>query len=163
LMPDDIDIVGFLDEFPQAEVALLAQGLQRAVVPDGRSSVAHRAQPSSVLLDAARPNVTIFLSREETRLWAAGVLEHLAVRAGRVRGGGLGAAQLPRPSPPPPGGRGPELAAEGGGRRKSGLSTSSTSGGRGSEPEAEGGSDRGVPSGGVAAESPRPSPPPQGG
>jgi hypothetical protein len=84
LMPDDIDIMDFIDEFPETEVALLAQGLQRVVVPDGTNAIAHRAQPSSVLLDAARPNVTIFLSREEIALWAAGTLDHLAKRAGRV-------------------------------------------------------------------------------
>lgn len=82
LLADDIDVIAFLDEYPAAEVALLAQGLQRAVLPDSR--IAHRAQPSSVLLDAARPNVTIFLSEEETRLWPAGAIEHLAARAGRV-------------------------------------------------------------------------------
>lgn len=84
LMPDDIDIMDFIDEFPETEVALLAQGLQRVVVPDGTNAIAHRAQPSSVLLDAARPNVTIFLSREEITLWPAGTVDHLARRAGRV-------------------------------------------------------------------------------
>ncbi|MEX2373620.1 MAG: carbohydrate kinase family protein, partial [Dehalococcoidia bacterium] len=82
LLPDDIDVGDFLDAYPGAEVALLAQGLQRAVLPDG--GIAHRAQPASVLLDAARPNVTIFLAAEETVLWPAAALTHLVARAGRV-------------------------------------------------------------------------------
>src|SRR5690606_1487357 len=87
------------DDYPGAEVALLAQGLQRAVVPaasgapEGEQAgdqpgdlgvVMHRAQPSSVLLDAARPNVSIFLSEEEVELWPAGAVAHLAARAARV-------------------------------------------------------------------------------
>ena len=82
LLAEDIDVTAFIDDYPTAEVGLLAQGLQRAVLPDQR--IAHRAQPSSVLVDAARPNVTIFLSAEETRLWPAGAIEHLAARAARV-------------------------------------------------------------------------------
>lgn len=82
LLGEDIDVVAFIDEYPDAEVGLLAQGLQRAVLPDNR--IAHRAQPSSALLDAARPNVSIFLSEEEIALWAAGALEHLARRCARV-------------------------------------------------------------------------------
>jgi len=82
LLSEDVDVVAFIDDFPEAEVGLIAQGLQRAVLPD--QQIAHRAQPSSVLLDAARQNVTIFLSEEETRLWPAGSIEHLAARAGRV-------------------------------------------------------------------------------
>src|SRR5690606_2407963 len=82
LLPEDVDVVAFIDEYPTAEVALLAQGLQRAVLPDGR--IAHRAQPSSALLDAARPNVSIFLSDEETSLWHAGAIEHLVARCARV-------------------------------------------------------------------------------
>lgn len=82
LLPEEIDVVAFIDEYPTAEVALLAQGLQRAVLPDGR--IAHRAQPSSVLLDAARPNVSVFLSAEEVALWPSGAVEHLAARAARA-------------------------------------------------------------------------------
>ena len=82
LLAEDIDVVAFIDEYPTAEVGLLAQGLQRAVLPDNR--IAHRAQPSSALLDAARPNVSIFLSEEEIALWPAGALDHLARRCGRV-------------------------------------------------------------------------------
>jgi sugar/nucleoside kinase (ribokinase family) len=84
LMPEDIDVLDFIEEYPHAEVALLAQGLQRVVLPDGTDAIAHRAQPSSVLLDAARPNVTIFLSRDEIALWPAGAVDHLARRAARV-------------------------------------------------------------------------------
>ncbi len=90
LLPDEVDVLAFIDDYPAAEVALLAQGLQRAVVPDDRGDtggeglVMHRAQPSSVLLDAARPNVSIFLSQEEVELWPAGALAHLAARAARV-------------------------------------------------------------------------------
>jgi len=82
LLAEDIDIGGFIDEYPRAEVGLLAQGLQRAVLPDQR--IAHRAQPASALLDAARPNVSIFLSEEEIGLWAAGILHHLVARCARV-------------------------------------------------------------------------------
>ena len=35
-------------------------------------------------MDAARPNVSIFLSEDEVRLWPAGTLTHLATRAARV-------------------------------------------------------------------------------
>jgi len=84
LMPEDIDVLEFIDAYPAAEVGLLAQGLQRAVLPDGQQTIANRAQPSVVLLDAARPNVTVFLSRQETRLWAVGTIEHLAARCARV-------------------------------------------------------------------------------
>lgn len=82
LLQDDVDAVAFIDEYPTAEVALVAQGLQRAVLPDHR--IAHRAQPSALLLDAARPNVSIFLAEDETRLWPAGALDHLAARSARV-------------------------------------------------------------------------------
>ena len=82
LLAEDVDIVAFIDEYPTAEVGLLAQGLQRAVLPDQR--IAHRAQPASALLDAARPNVSIFLSEEETALWAAGALDYLVARCARV-------------------------------------------------------------------------------
>jgi len=82
LLAEDVDVVAFIDEYPRAEVGLLAQGLQRAVLPDQR--IAHRAQPSSALLDAARPSVSIFLSEEEIALWAAGVLDHLVARCARV-------------------------------------------------------------------------------
>ncbi|MDA1010434.1 MAG: carbohydrate kinase family protein [Chloroflexi bacterium] len=82
LLPDEVDVTAFIDEAPQAEVAVLAQGLQRSVLPDG--TIAHRAQPSSILLDAARPQVSIFLSRDEIRLWPAGAIEHLAARSARV-------------------------------------------------------------------------------
>src|SRR5690606_19314516 len=78
----DIDVLAFIDEYPAAEVALLAQGLQRSVLPD--NGIANRAQPSSVLLDAARPNVSIFLAEDEVALWPAGAVEHLAARAARV-------------------------------------------------------------------------------
>lgn len=82
LLPDDVDVLAFVEEYPGAEVALIAQGLQRAILPDDR--VAHRAQPSSVLLDAARPNVSVFLSEEEVGLWPSGALGHLAARCARV-------------------------------------------------------------------------------
>lgn len=84
LMPEDVDVLGFIDEYPMAEVGLLAQGLQRVVVPDGEHTVMNRAQPSSALLDALRPNVSVFLSREEVELWPAGALGHLAARCARV-------------------------------------------------------------------------------
>lgn len=84
LMPEDVDVLAFIDEYPGAEVALLAQGLQRAVLPDESRTIAERAQPSSVLLDALRPNVSVFLSRDEVALWPAGTLDYLAARAARV-------------------------------------------------------------------------------
>jgi ribokinase len=82
LLAEDVDVVSFIDEYPTAEVGLLAQGLQRAVLPDSR--IAHRAQPASALIDSARPNVSIFLSEEEIALWPAGGLEHLVARSARV-------------------------------------------------------------------------------
>lgn|GEM_PF-1938484 len=98
LMPEDVDVLDFIDEHPTSEVALLAQGLQRAVAPDGEQTVMHRAQPSSVLLDALRPNVSVFLSREEVELWPVGALEHLAARCARVvvTDGARGATVLDR-------------------------------------------------------------------
>lgn len=83
LMPDDIDVLAFVEAYPEAQIGLLGQGLQRAVLP-GSDVIAHRAQPSSVLLDAARPNVTIVLSEEEIALWPAGALAHLVEGAARV-------------------------------------------------------------------------------
>ncbi|MEX2375589.1 MAG: carbohydrate kinase family protein [Dehalococcoidia bacterium] len=82
LLPEDVDVLAFVDEFADAQVAVIAQGLQRAVLPDGR--IAHRVQPSSALIDAARPNVSIFLSDDEVRMWPVGAIEYLAVRAARV-------------------------------------------------------------------------------
>ena len=71
LLPDDIDVAAFLDIFaerlPEAETALLAQGLQRAVAPDG--TIDELDAPSEALLDAARPRVTICLSAEDTARW----------------------------------------------------------------------------------------------
>ncbi len=83
LMPEDVDVAELLDEWPEAEVGLLAQGLQRVVLPEGRA-IANRAQPSSVLVDAARPNVSMFLSDDEVRLWPSGAITHLAARCARV-------------------------------------------------------------------------------
>lgn len=82
LLPEDIDIASFLDRWPETETALLAQGLQRRV--DAEGAVTHLDAPSEALRDAARPNVTVFMSEEETSPWPAGALGDLARRAGRV-------------------------------------------------------------------------------
>ncbi|MSQ29576.1 MAG: hypothetical protein EXR68_03700 [Dehalococcoidia bacterium] len=70
LLPDDVDVAAFLDRAPGAEIALLAQGLQRAVAPDG--AIAELDGPTAALLDPARPEVTICLSEEEAARWEPG-------------------------------------------------------------------------------------------
>ncbi|MDA0271360.1 MAG: PfkB family carbohydrate kinase, partial [Chloroflexi bacterium] len=76
LLPEDIDLPSFLDRWPQADVGLLAQGLQRRVGA-GRI-VEHLEAPSGALIAAARPKVTVFLSEEETEAWPEGALAALA-------------------------------------------------------------------------------------
>ena len=85
LLLDDIDVTAFLDEFaddPEVEVALLAQGLQRAVANDG--AIEHLDTPSAALIDAARPGVTVCLSAEETAGWSRSDLAALVARSKRV-------------------------------------------------------------------------------
>ena len=85
LLPDDIDVPAFLDACaagPEVEVALLAQGLGRQVAADG--AITDPASPSQVFFDVARPNVTLFLSAEETAGWAPGDLDALVARSKRV-------------------------------------------------------------------------------
>ncbi|GMU40449.1 MAG: hypothetical protein AMXMBFR23_13150 [Chloroflexota bacterium] len=82
LLPEDINIASFLDRWPEAEVALLAQGLQRVVEAD--RTVTHLRVPAGPLLAAARGNVSIFLSEEETGTWSPGALDALARGARRV-------------------------------------------------------------------------------
>ncbi|MDP2328202.1 MAG: hypothetical protein Q8M79_08960, partial [Dehalococcoidia bacterium] len=82
LLPDDIDIASFLDRWPEAETALLAQGLQRDT--DAEGVVHHHATPGPALLAAARANVTVFLSEEEIEAWPQGALDALARSARRV-------------------------------------------------------------------------------
>jgi 1D-myo-inositol 3-kinase len=76
LLPDDIDLPSFLDRWPQADVGLLAQGLQRRIGANG--IVEHLEAPSDALITAARTNVTVFLSEEETEAWPKGALAALA-------------------------------------------------------------------------------------
>ncbi len=82
LIPGDLDVVSFLDRWPSVRTGLLAQGLQRRRLDDGAVRVV--GAPSPTLLAAARPNVTIFLSREEVARWSPGALARLASRAERV-------------------------------------------------------------------------------
>jgi len=85
LLPDDIDVPAFLDAFagdPDVEVALLAQGLQRAVAPDG--AIEHLDAPPAALIEAARPTVTVCLSAEETAGWSRSDLDALVARSKRV-------------------------------------------------------------------------------
>jgi sugar/nucleoside kinase (ribokinase family) len=78
LLPDDVDIESFLDLQPDA-CALLAQGLQRLLAPNG--TVIHRDEPSDVLRAAARDRVSIFLSEEEVAPWSEDDLDDIAARA----------------------------------------------------------------------------------
>ena len=84
LLPDDIDVPAFL-ALGAEETAVIAQGLQRSVGPDG--AIVERDAPSEALLDTARPAATLCLSAEETDRWTAhhpGALGDLVARCRRV-------------------------------------------------------------------------------
>ena len=84
LLPDDIDIPAFLD-LGVEETAVIAQGLQRTVAPDG--TIEHLDMPSPALRDAARSHVTLCLSAEETGRWESrspGALGELVARSRRL-------------------------------------------------------------------------------
>ena len=81
LLSDDIDTPAFL-ELGVEEAALIAQGMQRRRLDDGAVRVV--GAPSPALLGAARPNVTIFLARDEVARWSPGALARLASRVERV-------------------------------------------------------------------------------
>ena len=81
LLPDDIDAPAFLALGAQ-ETALIAQGMQRSIAADG--AIEELDAPSEALLDAARPDVTLCLSSDETDRWPAGALGHLAGRSRRI-------------------------------------------------------------------------------
>ena len=78
LLPDDIDIESFLDLQPDA-CALLAQGMQRLLAPNG--TIIHRGAPSEALRVAARDRVSIFLSEDEVAQWSEDDIDDLAARA----------------------------------------------------------------------------------
>ena len=78
LLPEDVDVESFLDLQPDA-CALLAQGLQRLLAPNG--TVIHRDAPSEALRAAARDRVSIFLSEDEVAAWSEDDLDDLAARA----------------------------------------------------------------------------------
>ncbi len=82
LIAGDLDVASFLDRWPGTRVGLLAQGMQRRRLDDGAVRVV--GAPSPALLGAARPNVTIFLARDEVARWSPGALARLASRVERV-------------------------------------------------------------------------------
>ncbi|MEI6136506.1 MAG: PfkB family carbohydrate kinase [Chloroflexota bacterium] len=82
LLPDDIDVAGFLEAFPARETALLAQGLQRRVASDG--TIEQQAYPTAATRDAVRPGVTLCFSAEETAGWPAIELDRFVARSKRV-------------------------------------------------------------------------------
>lgn len=81
LLPDDIDVPAFLD-LGARETAVIAQGLQRTVRADGM--VAEAAVPTAALRAAARPDVTLCLSDDETAAWPASDLDAIAARCRRL-------------------------------------------------------------------------------
>lgn len=88
LLPDDLDVASFAaTSIPR--IALLAQGLQRRVAPDGGVSLLD--EPSLALLAACDTRASVFLSGEEVAPWPDGAVEDLAAACARVvvtRGGG---------------------------------------------------------------------------
>ncbi|MEX2446001.1 MAG: PfkB family carbohydrate kinase [Dehalococcoidia bacterium] len=85
LLPDDVDVGSFLDastSAPPREVGLLAQGLQRVLDADG--VVEALGEPAAALTAAAQPDVSVFLSAEESAGWPDGALDALVGRARRV-------------------------------------------------------------------------------
>jgi sugar/nucleoside kinase (ribokinase family) len=81
LLPDDLDVASFLS-LAGRHVGLLAQGLQRAVAPDG--AVSALGEPSAALVAACEARTTAFLSSEEVAPWPAGAVGELASRCARV-------------------------------------------------------------------------------
>ena len=81
LLPDDLDVASFA-ALPVARIALLAQGLQREVAPDG--AVTLRTEPSESLLAACDERTSVFLSGEEVAGWPAGAVDRLAASCARV-------------------------------------------------------------------------------
>jgi ribokinase len=82
LLPGDIEVPAFLDLHAD-ETMVIAQGLQRSVAADG--AVAELDAPSTALLEAARPDVTLCLSEEETGRWDAHHPGALGALLGRCR------------------------------------------------------------------------------
>ncbi len=81
LLPGDIDVSGFLD-LQASESIVIAQGMQRAVADDG--TVDEFPAPSVALTNAARLEVTLCLSADETAKWHPATLASLVFRARRV-------------------------------------------------------------------------------
>ena len=82
LVPDDMDVMAFLDLPGPDETAVIAQGIQRRISHDG--TMHDLDVVSAGLFHAARPNVALCLSAEETDRWPDGSLEVLVRRAVRV-------------------------------------------------------------------------------
>lgn len=81
LLPDDIDVASFA-ELPIPGIALLAQGLQRYVAPDG--AVKLLDAPSPALLAACTARTSVFLSADEVAPWPDGAVGDLAASCARV-------------------------------------------------------------------------------
>lgn len=84
LLPGDIDVPAFLGLHAE-ETMVIAQGLQRSVATDG--AIDGLDAPSPALHAAARPDVTLCLSAEETDAWDArhpGALGDLLGRCRRL-------------------------------------------------------------------------------
>tara|TARA_Y100001960_G_scaffold86773_1_gene92989 strand:+ start:952 stop:2346 length:1395 start_codon:yes stop_codon:yes gene_type:complete len=81
LIPDDVDVLSFLDRFSSAAVWILGQGLQREF--DDKGFVYHPAEPTELLLDCLSPKTTLFLSSDEIASWSREAVEEVAGRCGQ--------------------------------------------------------------------------------
>lgn len=82
LMPDELDARAIVEAVDAERLWVLAQGFQRVHAADGAISFLER--PAAVLGELAGAATTVFLSNDETDPWAAGDVEALAARCGRV-------------------------------------------------------------------------------
>lgn len=90
LTPQDMDCASFLDLYPeglmdrvtgfQQQIGLFAQGLQRGL--DAGKVVSYKT-PSSALIAALGPTVSVFLSDVETDSWPQGRIKGLASKSAR--------------------------------------------------------------------------------
>ena len=81
LLSGDLDVASFAG-MPIPRIALLAQGLQRRVAPDG--AVSPLDEPSRALLAVCDARTSVFLSAEEVAPWPAGAIGDLAAACARV-------------------------------------------------------------------------------